>query len=146
MKRARVPAGGRGQFGSNAVAVAGHGLGVLMLSPNFGAVLGVEVADFGLGVFVQLVGHAACEVVKQMPAGAFVNARLLLVKPKQDGAELVGGVVGQLVAGVRGAGLQLSKGHSFTGEKRGGELFCLGLGAGQIWKIHKLNWEAAHGG
>jgi len=128
------------------MTVAGHDLGGLMLLPNSGEVFGVEVADFSLGVFVQLVGNAAGEVIKQVPAGAFVNARLLFVKPKEHGAELVGGVVGQLVARVRRAGLQLGKRNSFAGEKFGGELLCLGLGAGQIGQGHKLSWNAAHGG
>lgn len=134
-EKARVPAEGRGRVWSNAVAVAGHGLGGLMLLQNFGAILGVEVADFGLGVFVQLVGNATGEVIKQMPAGAFVNARLLFVQPKKDGAERVSGVVGQLVAGVSRAGFQPCKGDSFAGKKFGGEPLCLGLGAGETGKI-----------
>ena len=56
-----------------------------------------------------------------MPSGALVNPGLLLVKPKEQAAQRVGGVVGQLVARVRGAGFQPGKRNSFAGEKLGGE-------------------------
>ena len=59
MKKPAVHQRDAGFFGVNSLPVAGHGLGGLMLLPNSGAVFGVEVADFSLGVFVQLVGNAA---------------------------------------------------------------------------------------
>ena len=119
-----------------------------MLLPNCCAVFGVEVADFGLGVFVQLVGNAAGEVIKQMPAGAFVNARLLLVEPKEYGAKRFGGVVCQLVTGMSRAGFQPCKGDSFAGKNLGGEPLRLGLGAGEtgeIYRGHKINRAVLRG-
>ena len=110
--------------------------------PNSGVVFGIEVANFGLSIFVQLVGHVAGEVIKQMPSGAFVNARLLFVEPKEYGAKRFSGVAGQLVTGMSRAGFQPCKGDSFAGENLGGEPLCLGLGAGEtgeIYRGHKIN-------
>jgi hypothetical protein len=72
---------------SNAVAVAGYDLRGLAFLPRVGMIGGVMVANFGLGVFIQLIGHVPGKVIEQMPACAFVNARLLLIQPSKHGAE-----------------------------------------------------------
>ena len=121
----------------NSVAVAGHDLSGLFSLPLFRVVVGVKVADFRLRIFVEQHGDPVRHVVKQMPAGAFVDFWILFVQPKEHGAERVGGGVGQVIAWVRNVGRNFGDGSFFVGEQFGGEPLRLGFGLGVGGKIHK---------
>ena len=110
--------------------------------PGGGAILGIKLMDFGLGVFIQLDGRAVGQIIEQVPPSPLVYLRLLFVKPKEDGPKLVRRVVGQLITGVRRARLQPREGGLCARKHFGGELLRLRFSAGQFGKIycgHKIN-------
>ena len=107
--------------------------------PGLGAVLRVKLTDFGLGVFVKLVGDAMGQVVEKMPAGALVNAGFMFIKPMEKGAKRLGGAIGQVVSWKGRTGFDSGEGDTVAGEKVGGQFLGFGLGAGQIGKVHKYD-------